>query len=81
MGQTSDVVPIVFDKSIKVDANKQYTASVTGTGPNVYYGRHGTVSKTVSTKKGQVVFNFVQAATSVHTTVAQGMIPEIHFRL
>ncbi|KAH7702709.1 BTB (POZ) domain containing 6 [Aphelenchoides avenae] len=78
---SSDFVDITFDKPIKIEANKHYTASIVVTGPDTYYGHKGSASKTVSTKEGDVVFSFMQADTSAHTTVAQGMIPLIRFHL
>ncbi|KAH7698919.1 BTB/POZ domain-containing protein 3-like protein [Aphelenchoides avenae] len=80
-GTTRKPVSVNFDKPIKIDANKRYAAAVVVTGPQTYYGGNGTTSKTVSTKKGDVVFNFMQAASTARTTVAQGMIPQIHFRI
>ncbi|KAH7703718.1 hypothetical protein AAVH_29111 [Aphelenchoides avenae] len=80
-GTARKPISINFDKPIKIDANKRYTAAVVVTGPQTYYGGNGTASKTVSTKRGDVVFSFMQAASTAHTTVAQGMIPQIHFRI
>ncbi|KAH7710080.1 BTB/POZ domain-containing protein 3-like protein [Aphelenchoides avenae] len=78
--QSSATISISFHKPIKIDAKKRYTASVVVTGPNVYYGYNGTSSKTVGTKKGDVVFNFMQSDVSSSTTLAQGMLLLIAFR-
>ncbi|KAH7710083.1 BTB/POZ domain-containing protein 3-like protein [Aphelenchoides avenae] len=76
-----DSVNITFDKPIEVDATKRYTATVVVTGTQTYYGYNGISGKTVHTKKGDVVFTFMQSDVSAHTTVAQGMIPRIAFRV
>ncbi|KAH7706285.1 BTB/POZ domain-containing protein 6, partial [Aphelenchoides avenae] len=78
---SSNIISINFDKPIKIKAEKRYTASAVVTGPSPYYGYNGASSKTVATKRGDVVFNFMQSAVSSNTTVAQGMIPQIHFRI
>ncbi|KAH7703199.1 BTB/POZ domain-containing protein 3-like protein [Aphelenchoides avenae] len=78
---SSDFVDITFDKPVEINANKHYTASVVVTGPDTYYGHKGNASQPVPTKEGDVIFYFMQADTSEHTTVAQGMIPQIHFRI
>ncbi|KAH7713674.1 BTB/POZ domain containing protein [Aphelenchoides avenae] len=77
----SQTISVNFDKPVKIKANERYTASIVVTGPQTYYGSQGTSSKTVSTKKGGVVFNFVQSGSSTNTSIAQGQIPQIHFRL
>lgn len=66
----------------QIDAAKRYTASLVMTGPNTCCGYQGTSSKTVPTKKGDVVFNFVQSDLSTgYTTVAYGQVPQILFRV
>ncbi|KAH7693096.1 hypothetical protein AAVH_39874, partial [Aphelenchoides avenae] len=77
----SQTISINFDKPVKVKANERYTASVVVTGPDTYYGYDGTPSKTVSTKKGDVVFSFMQSDSSANTNVTQGQIPQILFRI
>ncbi|KAH7696252.1 hypothetical protein AAVH_36680, partial [Aphelenchoides avenae] len=84
IGRVSPAGPIIsvsFDKLIKIDANKRYTASVVVTGPHTYFGRQGTSSKTVSTRKGDVVFKFMKSDLSKYTTVGLGQIPQIFFRV
>lgn len=64
----------------QIDATKRYTASVVVTGASTYYGYSLTSSTTVSTEKGDVVFNFMESELSTNTTETQAVIPQFVFR-
>ncbi|KAH7703717.1 hypothetical protein AAVH_29110 [Aphelenchoides avenae] len=73
--------PRVWTRKRRIKANERCTASVVVTGSQTYYGNQGASSKTVSTKKGDVVFSFMQSGSSANTNVIQGQIPQILFRI
>ncbi|KAH7709263.1 Phr domain containing protein [Aphelenchoides avenae] len=81
ISQASDVIPVTFDKPVKIDTAKRYTASVVVTGPSTYCGSDGPSRKRVSTKKGDVVFKFLESELSSYTSVHLGQIPQILFRV
>ncbi|KAH7710092.1 hypothetical protein AAVH_22639 [Aphelenchoides avenae] len=81
ISQALYIIPVIFDTPIKTDAAKRYTASVVVTGPGTYCGVYGRPSKTVSTRKGDVVFDFMDSGLCLYTSVYFGQIPQILFRV
>lgn len=95
--EVSEYIPVTFDEPISVtsmqrcqplfggfqiEANKRYTASVAVTGlTKAYYGSSRTASTKVSTKKGDVVFDFIQIAPSTNRNFDPGQVPQILFRI
>lgn len=73
-------IRVVPERTIQIGPNKFYTASIVLSGLYTYSGNYGKPTKTVATKKGDVVFNFDQTdMSSTRTSSAEGQIPQIFF--
>ncbi|KAH7708815.1 hypothetical protein AAVH_23926 [Aphelenchoides avenae] len=80
--QTQEIILVNFDKPIKLEPGKDYTASVAVSGLPTSYGDRGASTKTVATKKGNVVFSFKQSTMPAARSCArEGQIPQILFRV